>query len=52
MEVINGLFTLLLIILFLGICVWAWSGSNKRKFEKMAHLPLEDDATLERGDDK
>lgn len=41
-ESINGLMTLLLIILFLGICAWAWSSKNKEKFDRMAHLPLED----------
>lgn len=45
--IINGLFTLLLLILFLAICVWAWSKHNTDKFNKMAHLPLvEDDASL------
>lgn len=42
MGVINGLMTLLLIILFLGICVWAWSKRNKETFSRMAQLPLED----------
>ena len=48
--VINGLMTLLLIILFLGICAWAWSKSNKSKFEEMAKLPLNDD--IESGETK
>ena len=44
MAMVNGLLTLLLIVLFLAICAWAWSGRNKEKFDKMAHLPLEDDS--------
>lgn len=43
MGTINGLLTLLLIIIFIGICLWAWSKHNVEKFERMAQLPLEDD---------
>lgn len=43
METINGLMTALLIILFLGIWVWVWSSRNKKTFEKMSTLPLEDE---------
>ena len=50
MGVINGLLTLLLIILFLGICVWAWSKSNKSTFEAMAKLPLDDNEIKNSGD--
>ena len=42
---VNGLLTLLLIILFLGICVWAWSSKNKTKFDRMANLPLDENET-------
>ena len=42
MATINGIMTLLLLILFIAIWVWAWSSRNKETFDKMAHLPLED----------
>lgn len=46
----NGLMTLILIILFIGIWVWAWSSKNKANFDRMAHLPLEDqDAEKQEG---
>lgn len=41
MAVINGLFTLVLLILFIGIWWWAWSGHNREKFDEMARLPLQ-----------
>lgn len=44
--IINGVFTLALIIIFLAICVWAWSRHNTEKFHEMAHLPLVDDDGL------
>lgn len=34
--------TLALLIAFLGIVVWAWSGRRKKDFEEAANLPLED----------
>lgn len=49
MGIFNGVMTLILIILFLGICVWAWSSRNKVKFEQMARLPLEEDPADEEG---
>ncbi len=42
MATINGLMTLLLLILFVGICVWAWSSRNKESCDRMARLPMED----------
>lgn len=44
-PIVNGFFTLLLIILFLGIWAWAWSGRNKDAFDKMSRLPLEGDSS-------
>ncbi len=41
---INGKLTAVLIALFLGIWVWAWSSKNVEKFNEMANLPLEKEA--------
>lgn len=43
MEILNGIFTAILLILFIGIWIWAWSSRNKEKFERMSALPLEDE---------
>jgi cbb3-type cytochrome oxidase subunit 3 len=45
-PIINGLLTLLLIIIFLAICAWAWNSRNTDSFEKMARLPLEENNSL------
>jgi cytochrome c oxidase cbb3-type subunit 4 len=37
------IWTLVALMLFVGIVIWAWSGKRKQEFEVMAHLPLEDD---------
>lgn len=40
---ISGIVTALLLVLFVGGWIWAWSPKRKREFEDAAHLPLEDD---------
>ena len=41
-TVINGIMTALLLAIFIGIWAWAWSGKNRKNFDSMAKLPLED----------
>ena len=42
LPTLRGLFTLILMIAFLAIVFWAWSGKRKKEFEAAARLPLED----------
>ena len=35
--------TVVMLVLFIGIIVWAWSGKRRRAFDEAARLPLEDD---------
>ena len=37
------IWTIVALIIFVGITIWAWSGKRKQEFEVMAHLPLEED---------
>jgi cytochrome c oxidase cbb3-type subunit 4 len=39
-----GVITLILLIAFLGLWIWAWLPRHKRVFDRMARLPLENDA--------
>jgi len=39
----HGLWTGILLVIFIGIVVWAWSGKRKRDFDEAARLPLDDD---------
>ncbi len=41
-NTVRGLLTLVLLILFLGIVVWAFSGRRKKDFDEAAQLPLEE----------
>jgi len=40
---VRGMITLSLLLLFIGLAVWAWSGRRKDLFDRMAQLPLDDD---------
>jgi cytochrome c oxidase cbb3-type subunit 4 len=42
----RALFTLLMFLAFIGICLWAWSAQRKQDFNEAANLPLEDDDAL------
>ena len=47
---VQGLITILLMVLFVGIVVWAYSSRQKKRFEEASMLPFaEDDA---QGDDR
>ncbi len=37
------LWTMTLLLVFLGIVAWAWSGRRQQDFTEAANLPLEDD---------
>lgn len=40
---LRGIFTALMLVLFVGICFWAWSGKRKPVFDEAARRPLESD---------
>jgi cytochrome c oxidase cbb3-type subunit 4 len=39
----RGVFTIIMFVLFIGICLWAWSGRRKADFDEAAQLPLDDE---------
>jgi cytochrome c oxidase cbb3-type subunit 4 len=41
---IQSVWTVLLLVVFLGIVVWAWSSRQKARFERAARSVLEEDA--------
>ena len=42
--IFHSIWTVLMLVLFVGICVWAWSSRRKSGFDRAAQLPFEDDA--------
>ena len=39
----RGMITLSLLLLFIGLVVFAWSARRKELFDRMARLPLDED---------
>ena len=42
-NVFNGLYTLFLIVIFIGIFIWAYSKKNKSEFEKVGRSIFDDE---------
>ncbi len=42
-TLINIIFTLLSLTVFLGILFWAYSGHNKAHFEELGRMPIDHD---------
>jgi cytochrome c oxidase cbb3-type subunit IV len=40
---VRGILTLVLLLAFLGLVAWAWSGRRRADFEEAARLPLSDE---------
>ena len=47
MSLIHSIWTIVVLVLFVGIVVWAWSGKQKHRFDEAARLPFDDDALPE-----
>jgi len=41
--------TVLMLVVFIGIVVWAWSGKRKQAFEEAARLPFDDETEAATG---
>ena len=43
---VSGIFTVVLLVTFLGIVAWAFSRKRRQSFDEAARLPLENDEPL------
>jgi cytochrome c oxidase cbb3-type subunit 4 len=43
MGIVNGIMTVVLMAIFIGIVVWAWRRERRQQFDQAAALPLEED---------
>ncbi|HJX57331.1 MAG: cbb3-type cytochrome c oxidase subunit 3 [Thiobacillus sp.] len=50
--IVSGIVTIIFIVVFIGIVWWAYSKSNKQRFEDAGKLPFEeeDDTPAKKGD--
>ena len=37
-----GIITVFLLVVFIGIWIWAWRPRHKKPFDKMAQIPMQD----------
>jgi cytochrome c oxidase cbb3-type subunit 4 len=44
-SLIQSVWTLVVLVLFVGIVIWAWSGKRKKDFEDAANIPFHEDET-------
>jgi cytochrome c oxidase cbb3-type subunit 4 len=44
---IQVVWTVVVMVVFLGIVFWAWSGRRKESFDEAANIPLEDEDFIE-----
>jgi cytochrome c oxidase cbb3-type subunit IV len=42
-EILSSIWTVWAVALFTGIVTWAWRPSNRSRFERDAHIPLNDE---------
>ena len=44
-SLIQSVWTLVVLVLFVGIVIWAWSGKRKQDFDEAANIPFTEDDT-------
>jgi cytochrome c oxidase cbb3-type subunit 4 len=47
---LSSIMTVVMMAVFIGIVLWAWSGKRRADFDAAARVPLEDDAPVGRTD--
>lgn len=46
---LHSFYTVLMFVIFIGICLWAWSSKTKKRFKDAANLPFADEHLSESG---
>jgi cytochrome c oxidase cbb3-type subunit 4 len=48
-SLIQSIWTVVVVVLFVGIVIWAWSSKRKKDFDEAANIPFnEDDSQTEK----
>jgi cytochrome c oxidase cbb3-type subunit 4 len=42
-SLVQSIWTVVVMVLFVGIVIWAWSGKRKQRFDEAANIPFIDD---------
>lgn len=51
-NLIRGVITAVLLVLFVGLVIWAYSRKRRKEFEEAANLPFRDEKDSQAGEDK
>jgi cytochrome c oxidase cbb3-type subunit 4 len=43
-EILTSIWTVWAVLLFAGIVTWAWRPANRKRFERDARIPLDDES--------
>ena len=44
-SLIQSIWTVVVLVLFVGIVIWAWSSKRKQEFDEAANIPFHEDDT-------
>jgi len=44
-SLVQSVWTVVVVVLFVGIVIWAWSGKRKKEFDEAANIPFNEDDT-------
>jgi len=47
----QGIWTIIVLVVFVGIVIWAWSGKRRKHFDEAARIPFEEDRHKDDQDD-
>lgn len=42
-TLLHEIWTVVALVVFIGIVIWAWSGKRKQRFEEAANIPFDED---------
>jgi len=42
-SLMQSIWTLVVLVIFVGIVIWAWSGKRKQDFDEAANIPFNED---------
>ena len=45
LTLIDSILTIVVMLVFIGIVLWAWSGKRKQQFDEAANIPFTEDET-------
>jgi cytochrome c oxidase cbb3-type subunit 4 len=47
LTLLQSVWTIVVMVAFIGIVLWAWSGKRKQRFEEAANIPFDEDEQLQ-----